>query len=154
MDRVVDIKRYWTNVIKGVGEFQQIANAENPEFNNLTGCLTRLLSDTFINDATEYGVERWEKILNIIPPIGSSLDDRKVQVLTLLNIKLPYTYRMLENAVKSIFGEDNYTMSINNETYILNLEANFTSDNQYRDVCNLFQNVVPENLVRKVVKRS
>lgn len=154
MNREIDIKRYWTGVVKGIDEFKQIANAENPEFNSLTGCLTRLLSDTFVNDATEYGVKRWEKIFGIIPAVNENLEDRKIKILTLLNIKLPYTYKMLDNAVKSIFGEDDYTMFINNETQILTLNALFESDNEYQDVCTLFQNVVPKNLDIKVIRRD
>lgn len=154
MNREIDIKRYWTGVIKGIDNFKQISNAENPEFNELTGCLTRLLSDTFVNDATENGIKRWEKIFGIIPAVDDSLEDRKIKILTLLNIKLPYTYKMLDNAVKSIFGEDDYTMFINNETQTLTLNALFESDNEYQDVYTLFENVVPKNLDINIIKRD
>ncbi len=152
MDRIIDIQNYWTSLVKGIGDFKQIAVAENPEFNDLTGCLTILLADTFINDATENGVKRWEKILNIIPLPSQSLEDRKIKILTVLNIKLPYTYRMLENAVRSIFGEGKYTLSINNETSTLTLKAYFQTENQFVEVNNLFENVVPKNLDINIIR--
>ncbi|MBO5704556.1 MAG: DUF2313 domain-containing protein [Alphaproteobacteria bacterium] len=145
-----DIRNYWTAMVKGVGEFQQIAVAENPEFNSLTTCLTRLLNDTFIKDATEYGVKRWEKILNIIPGADDTLDDRKAKILSLLNLTLPYTYKMLDGVVASIL--DDYTMYI--REYTLTLEATFKSDNEYHDILNLFGHVVPKNLIINIIRRD
>lgn len=145
-----DIKQYWTSVVKGIGEFQQIAEAENPEFNELTGCLTRLLNDSFVKDATEYGVKRWESILNIIPNPGETLDDRKVKILGLLNMTLPYTYKMLDGVVASILDE--YTMYI--REYTLTLDTVFKSDNEYRDINSLFEQVVPKNLMINIIRRD
>lgn len=144
--------KYWTSVVKGIGEFQQIAVAENPEINELTGCLTRLLNDSFVKDATEYGVKRWESILNIIPSPNDTLDDRKVKILSLLNMTLPYTYKMLDGVVESILGAGNYEMYI--REYTLTLETNFRSDNEYRDVQNLFEQVVPKNLIINIIRRD
>lgn len=144
--------KYWTSVVKGIGEFQQIAIAENPEFNELSACLTRLLNDSFVKDATEYGVKRWESILNIIPNPNDTLDDRKVKILSLLNMTLPYTYKMLDGVIESILGAGNYKMYI--REYTLTLETNFRSDNEYRDVRNLFEQVVPKNLIVKIIRRD
>lgn len=144
--------KYWTSVVKGIGEFQQIAAAENPEFNDLSACLTRLLNDTFVKPATEYGVKRWESILNIIPTPGDTLEDRKVKILSLLNITLPYTYEMLDGVVESILGAGNYEMYI--REYTLTLETSFKSDNEYHDVLNLFGYVVPENLITNIIRRD
>lgn len=144
--------KYWTSVVKGIGEFQQIAVAENPEVDELKGCLTRLLNDTFVKTATEYGVKRWESILNIIPSPDDALDDRKVKILSLLNMTLPYTYKMLDGVVESILGEGNYEMYI--REYTLNLDASFKSDNEYHDILNLFGHVVPENLIVNIIRRD
>lgn len=144
--------KYWTSVVKGIAEFQQIAVAENPEFDELKGCLTRLLNDGFVKDSTEYGVKRWEYILNIIPGADDTLDDRKVKILSLLNMTLPYTYKMLDGVVESILGEGNYKMYI--REYTLTLEAKFKSENEYRDILNLFEHVVPKNLIINIIRRD
>ena len=147
-----DIQKYWTAVVRSVGEFQQIAVAENPEFNDLSACLTRLLNDSFVKDATEYGVKRWESILNIIPNPNETLEDRKIKILSLLNMTLPYTYKMLDGVVESILGEGNYNMYI--KEYTLTLETNFKSDNEYRDIQNLFEQVMPKNLIVNIIRRD
>ncbi len=147
-----DIRKYWTRVVRGITEFDAIATAENPEFNSLRDCLTRLLNDTFVVDATEYGVERWEDLLNIIPAAGQTLEDRKVKILTYLNVKLPYTWRMLEGTLKGIIGADNFTLTLDNSILKLTLKAKFASLNQKRDVTELLHNVVPKNLFIEVVE--
>ena len=148
----IDIRKYWTSAIRGDDKFDAIATSENPEFNELGDCLKRLLNDTFVQDSTEYGVGRWENMLNIIPTADQTLEDRKVKILTYLNVKLPYTWKMLEATLNSVIGSDNYTMSLNNQIYTLTLNAKFQSTNQKRDVVELLNNVVPKNLMIEVVE--
>ena len=146
MNREIDIRQYWTNIVKNIGEFQQIAEAENPEFNSLTGILTRCLSETFVKDASEYGVKRFEKMLDIIPVKSATLEERKVNILTLLNLKLPYTWRMLEGSIEAFVGEDNYTLSLDELGTVINLEVVVNSDIIYRDIINFLDNVLPKNI--------
>ncbi len=152
MDREIDIRQYWTRVVRGIGEFDAVAKAENPEFNSLAECLTRLLNDTFVTSATETGVERFEDILNIVPTAEETIEDRKIKILTYLNVKLPYTWTMLYNTLDAIF-EGNFTMSLNNQTYTLRLEAVFTSLNHKKDVVELLNGVLPKNLIIEVIEK-
>lgn len=146
-NRIVAIENYWAAVVGDSAEFQQIANAENPEFNKLSECIRQILQDSFINEATEYGVGRWEKILNISPELTDTLEDRKVRILTQLNIRLPYSWRVLQQMISSFTGENNFTMKYFNDISKLVIRINFTSDNQYVTVLNLLNNVVPQNII-------
>lgn len=145
--RVVAIENYWATVVGKTEEFQQIAIAENPEFNNLTTCIQNCLQDSFVHDATEYGVKRWETILNIVPEKTDSLEDRKIRILTQLNVRLPYTWRVLKQMIASFVGEGNYEMSYINDYSKLIIKIKVNSDSQYNTVLNLLKNVVPQNVV-------
>ena len=145
--RIIEIEKYWTAVVRETDEFQRIAIAENPEFNKLSECIRRVLQDSFIHDATEYGVGRWEKMLNIIPETTDSLEDRKIRVLTQLNVRLPYTWRVLQQMIASFVGEGNYEMSYINDFSKLIIKIKVDSDSQYYAVLNLLRNVVPQNVV-------
>lgn len=146
-NRVVAIENYWAAVVRDTDEFQQIAIAENPEFNKLGECIRRILQDSFIHDATEYGVKRWETMLNIVPEKTDTLEDRKVRILTQLNIQLPYTWRILQQMIASFVGEGNYEMDYINDYSKLIIKIKVTSDSQYTTVLNLLKNVVPQNVV-------
>lgn len=144
-DRIVEIEKYWTRVVRDTAEFQQIARALNPEFNLILGCIYRILKDAFIADATEYGVSRWEKILELPVSPSATLEERKVQILTYLSIRRPYTIRVLKHMLSAIMDEDSYTLNINNDTSTMTVKI---ADDKYRaDVQLLMQRVLPQNLI-------
>ena len=145
--RIIAIENYWAAVVRETDEFQQVAIAENPEFNKLGECIKRVLQDSFIHDATEYGVGRWEKMLNIVPELTDTLEDRKIRVLTQLNVRLPYTWRVLKQMISSFVGEGNYEMNYINDYSKLIIKIKVDSDSQYYTVLNLLKNVVPENVI-------
>lgn len=145
--RVIDISKYWIPIIRKTTNFQQIAAAENPEFNLLVEKLNALEKDGFIPTATEYGVKRWEQILGLVASDGMTLDERKAQILNYLNVKTAYTIRTLRQMLAAIVGEGNYTMHIDNDTQTLHLA--FTSEvwnTKMNEVESLLKRVLPMNL--------
>lgn len=145
--RIIAIENYWASVVRNTAEFQQIANAQNPEFNLLLDCIRRILQDAFVNDATEYGIERWEKMLNIVPALTDTLETRKVRVLTYLSFKTPYTWRTLEQMILSYVGENNYTMKYVNDTSTLTIKIRTNDTNQYDLIATLLKEVLPQNII-------
>ena len=144
-DRIIEIERYWTSIVRDTAEFQQIAAAINPELNKLLKCLYDILKDGFINDLTENGVKRWEKILELPVASTATLEERKVAILTYLSIRRPYTIRILRNMLSTIMGEGNYSLNINNDTSTLHIKL---TDDKYRaDVLLLMQRVLPQELI-------
>lgn len=147
-DRVIEIENYWTRIVRDTAEFQQIAATENPELNALLQCLYNILKDGFINDLTEYGVSRWEKILELPVASTATLDERKVVILTYLSVRRPYTIRILKNMLSAVMGEGNYSLNINNDTSTLSITL---VDEKYRaDVLLLAQRVLPQNLILNI----
>lgn len=147
--RTVNIEEYWTHIVKRTAEFGQIAVAENPEFNRLSECVYRVLSDSFIQDATAYGVSRWEKILGLAVNDGMALDDRKAVILTYLSINRPYTWRVLKQMLVNYLGENNFTLTLDNETQTLHMSMSASAMKKLDDVNQLFNRVLPRNLVIK-----
>lgn len=145
--RIIEIEKYWADVVRNTAEFQQIANAQNPELNKLVECIQRILQDAFINDATEYGVERWEKMLKIAPALTDTLETRKVRVLTYLSFKTPYTWRTLEQMIVSYVGENNYTMNYVNDTSVLTIRVRTDDINQFELIGTLLKEVLPQNII-------
>lgn len=146
--RTIDISNYWITIIKDTAQFGQIAVAENPEFNRLSECIFQALEDSFIHSASEYGVKRWEKMLQIAPSAGETLEERKARILTYLNLKLPYTWRVLKQLIEGIVGAGNYELTFDNDTQTLKLDFGGSVTLATIDsVKDLLGRVVPENLV-------
>lgn len=72
-------------VIKQIREMQQIARAEDIEFEKLKILTTEVIRNMFIFTANETGVARFEKILGITPKAAQSLDDRKLFIVSMMN---------------------------------------------------------------------
>lgn len=146
-DRIIEIENYWARVVRDTAEFQQIADAENPEFNTVLKCLYNILKDGFINDLTENGAMRWEKILELPVSSTATLEERKVQILTYLSIRRPYTIRVLRAMLSAIMGEGNYTLNINNDTSTLTIALASTVEHMREKIDELCARVIPQNLV-------
>ena len=147
LDRVVEIQNYWTSIIKNTGEFQQIAISQNPEFNKILDCIKKALQDNFIQEATEYGVGRWEKILKIIPEENATLDDRKIKILTQLSYSRPYSWRVLKKLLTSFVGENNYSLKLINDTSTIIIRVKAKSKVQFDEISVLISNIIPQNLI-------
>lgn len=146
--RTVKIEEYWPLIVKNTEEFGQIATAENPEFNRLAECIYNVLKDGFIQDATEYGVSRWENMLGLAVTPDMSLEDRKVAILTYLSVKLPYTWRVLKQMLTGLLGEDNFEMALDNDTQTITIGFGLsTTQSQIASVNALMERVVPKNLI-------
>lgn len=144
--REVKIEEYWPQIVKDTAEFGQIAVALNPEFNKLAKCIYEVLNESFVATASEFGVSRWESILGISPAAGDTLDDRKARILTYLNIKLPYTWRVLKQMLTEFLGEDGFTMDYVNDTATLTIWHRADADAN-ATVENLLSKVLPMNVV-------
>ena len=146
-NRTIDVSDYMPPVVRDTDEFKQIAAAENPEFNELQQRIAQILQDAFVETATEYGVRRWESMLNLIPENGDTLDARKVRILTYLNIHRPYTWRVLKQMlVPFLGGEDKFVMEYVNDEGKLVLHTDRLDDAMLAAVNNLLERVLPQNI--------
>ena len=142
----IDLKDYWPLVTKKILEFEKIADAENPEINNLWAAHKDVLDNQFIKTLTEEGCKRWESILNIVPMGTDTLDDRRFRILARINADLPFTFKQLENMLYALCGDD-YTCELINNDYKLVVRLALGVRRQYDEVSSLLKKVVPANLL-------
>ncbi|OSA89563.1 UNVERIFIED_ORG: hypothetical protein B2H93_15995 [Clostridium botulinum] len=147
MDRQIDISNYVPKILQEFKEFKTVTNTENPEIKLLWSTLEDAFNDQFINDATENGVKRWESILKIVPKGTDSLDFRKFRIITRLNERLPYTYRLLEQQLTTLCGKDGYHLELKNKEYTLIVKIALTAKSNLDDVGDLLNRTVPANIV-------
>ena len=67
MIREVDLASYLPAFMQNYKEPVAALEAENPEFQNLWQGAERALNNHFISTADEYGLSRYEKLLDIRP---------------------------------------------------------------------------------------
>ena len=138
---------YLPPVIKNAAEFEAIMEAIQPEFVDVETAIINAFNDTFVNDATEVGVKRWESMLKIVPKSVDTLEDRKFRILARLNEQLPYTFRSLDDRLITLCGQNGFTMELFNDIYTLKVRIELVVKGQYEAVEQLLKRIVPANLV-------
>ena len=131
-------------------EMRQIMSAEQPQVDNLWSAADNAFADQFILDATEYGVSRWEAMLQIHPKDTETLDERKFKILTLLNQELPYTMRGLERSLTKLCGATGYSIVLNENEYHIEIRLVSTNKNNYEAVKEMVQKMIPANMTQLV----
>lgn len=79
------IINHYPPVIRQIKEIQQIARAEDLEFEKLKAVTTQVIRNMFVFTADETGVKRFEKVFKITPKASQSLEDRKAYILSMMN---------------------------------------------------------------------
>ena len=107
------LKDYWPRCLQDLVEFQQIANAEQPEFETALDDVRTAADDFFLATLSEYGCQRWEAIMGLHAADGDTLEARRERILIKYLDQLPYTYRTLLKYLKTI--TDDFTDMSRNE---------------------------------------
>ena len=131
-------------------EIKAILQAEQPEIDALWSSVEKTFADQFIVDATEYGVMRWESMLNISPKATDTLDERKFRILTRLNQKLPYTLTRLREILTTLCGNDGFVIELQANQYHITIKLGVGNHNNYQAVNDLLYNMIPANMTRYV----
>ena len=131
-------------------EIKKIMEAEQPEIDDLWEKCADALDDQFVLSATENGVKRWEKIMNIISKDTDTLDERKFRILTKMNQELPYTMTKLKESLTVLCGEGNFSIDLQSADYHIEIRLALTNKNNYDDVVDLLSKMIPANLTQWV----
>jgi len=145
--RLID---YIPPILRDIREFLAIMQSEQPEVENAWSAADDLWENQYISSAGELGVSRWESILGITPKATATLDERKFEILAMLNAKLPYTMTELKKQLSMLCGDDGYSVELDNDGYTLMVLLALTAKNNYNAVVSLLEEIAPANLILTV----
>lgn len=150
MRKTMDIVKYWTPFVRSCLEFQALARIENGALEDVWENTDRAFAEQFIDTATEYGIGRWEKMLQITPKASDDMVVRRFRVLAKINETLPFTYRALEKQLSILCGERGYQLQLFPHEYRLTVKIDLTVKKKYEEVAAMLKRIVPANLVMDV----
>jgi hypothetical protein len=149
----MSIKDLWPPIMQELKEFQKIAEIEDVFIEKLWQEIENIVDDQFIQTATEKGIARREKMLNVSPFADDTLETRRFRVQGVWNDKLPYTYRVLLERLDSLCGPDGYVIELDAGQYSLNIKIELTKKRMFDEVVRITRQMVPANLVITVELR-
>ena len=137
---------YIPDVLKDYIEINAICNSEDIEILELNKKIDILKNDTYIKEASVIGVERFEKIYNLIPLPQDSLLTRKKRIINKITNRLPYSYRWLVNKLNILVGEGNYILNLNTDEYDLLINISGITSEQLESFRNDMKFMLPANI--------
>ena len=142
------LKEYWPRYLQELIEFQQIAGAEQPEFEKAVSDVKSAADDFFLVSLSEYGCERWEKILGLSAAPGDTLQDRRDRILIKYLDQLPYTYRTLLKYLATV--SEDFTVTLNENAYDLYIRIRLEGYAQRDALAATLGQMIPANLVLRL----
>lgn len=144
--RIIDYLPY---VLREVVEYRELMEAEQPELAALWAAQDAVLADQYVVTATAYGIGRWEAMLGIYPKDTDGLEMRRARILSLLQLKLPYTKRWLANWLNDLCGAGNYDLAITAYTIVIDLGYDQIPEAEKlaEDIYTMLAAVRPANMV-------
>lgn len=142
------LKEYWPRCLQELIEFQQIANAEQPEFEAALDDVRTAADDFFLSTLSEYGCQRWEAIMGLSVAPGDALEARRERILIKYLDQLPYTYRSLLKYLKTV--SDDFTVTLDNQAYDLFIRIRLEGYSQRDALVATLGQMIPANLVLRM----
>lgn len=141
------INSYLPKILQDVEEFKVINSNLDMELTDITQLITNIQKEAIIQTATEYGIKKWENALGIIPTDNESLDVRRFRINNILNSKLPYTLRWLQNKLTEIVGSaSGWTLNMNYQDHTITIILSGLDTNLMLEVQKQLRNSIPANM--------
>lgn len=132
--------------LRKYAEFQGITTGEQPEFELVWDSEQEVFDNQFIDTASNYGLSRWEKMLNIFPKGTDTLETRRARIKTKLNNFVPYTIRVLAQMLTAISDGEPFELTLEPGTYFLSITTHWGASGQIEGLEYLINNIVPMNI--------
>lgn len=146
-ERKVDLVSYLPPFVAEYKEINATLTAENPEFEIAWDAANRVLYNEFIATADEYGISRFEKILNIFPSVEDTLESRRARVAARWFTSIPYTEKVFLEKLITLCGENNFTLTKAYENYRIELEVDLELFGQVEELERIIDTMLPCNMV-------
>ena len=146
MDR--PIEGYFPSCLRGIREFEKLAETENVEFDALWRELDRLHENLFVDSANEDGTKRFEQFLSIPTVTSDGLGVRKFRILSKLNNQLPYSMGWLVNKLETAFGgAQEFTIERDAAAHELSIEVDMVHAETLVSLYNDLRQSIPANMI-------
>ena len=143
-ERLVDLLRYLPPYLQEYVEMYHLITAENPEFKFVAGNCKKVLNNTFIMYCDKDGIQRFEKLLNIVGSNDETLEFRQSRVMIRWNDSVPYTLKALTNKLVAMQGNNDIQIILNG--YSISIITHMDNAGQSESLWDLFDTMIPCNM--------
>lgn len=147
--RDIDISQFAVPLTRDARDIQEVYRVENIELQALWNLMIDIFKEEYIYTASDYGLDAWEKILDITPINLKDIQGRRNEILSVLIGQRPFTMPKVQEMLDFKYGEGVVTHSVNSNKYEYWLD--FKPGNEYLlfNVWEYVEPIIPKNLLIK-----
>ncbi|MEC0721285.1 YmfQ family protein [Bacillus haynesii] len=123
MSKIDEMAFHLPPYLTEIREIQEIITAEAPEFEKQNQEIFDMTDQLFVTTAT-WGLDRWEKILNVRREASDGVDIRRARLLTKMSNIPPITSRSIERAVNAFLKQPSASVRLTAGRYHFLLSVN------------------------------
>ncbi len=140
------VHRFRPSVTRGNLTFDTLYDIEHNESENINDGVKNVFDNSFIKTADIDGVKRFEKIYRINGNRNDGIEVRKEIVYNSMIYRPPFTRQRLYLLLKNVFGEGNFTYTIDIENFSVTISIPPTNVSMYENYIRKVRDIVPANL--------
>ncbi len=153
MIREVDLVSYLPPFLAEFKELSAALEAENPEFILVWDSINKVLKNEFIETADEYGLSRFEKLLNLLPFAEDTKESRRARIRARWFDAIPYTLKSFIARLTALCHDADFTITKKYEQYRIEIYTNLELFGQIDELQRIIDNVLPCNIVVASINR-
>lgn len=118
------VRKYFPTVYDDVLEIKELSATEDATLAEVNTNVEDVINNEFVVTANSKGLEKWEKLLNIIAnPATETLEFRRDRIINRFSMSQPFTKITLRNQLDILLGEGEYELDIVYNDYLVELVA-------------------------------
>lgn len=158
MENQTKLIKYLPEFLRDIREYKALTAVEDYEITLLWKGVEEAFDNQTVDTATEYGIGRLEKIMNINPK-SMNMNERKTEIKTRLGQQLPYTEYTLRNTLNEFCGSriskhneilDGYKLEVRPEEYTLKVLISLWNKNKKSVIDAMVRQMCPANMLCEV----
>lgn len=123
----------------------ELLKAEAPEFEKQNNSIFDLADQLFVTTAT-WGLERWEKILNVPRESGDTDEIRRLRLISKMSNIPPATYRAIEHALNRFLKNPSAQVRLLPREYRFNIDIDIDDMQHMSELIETLENMKPAHL--------
>nr|WGD93045.1 YmfQ family protein [Bacillus subtilis] len=145
MSKLDEMTAYLPPFLTKLKEMAELLQAEAPEFEKQNNSIFDLTDQLFVTTAT-WGLERWEKILNVPRESGDTYEIRRLRLISKMSNIPPATYRAIEHALNRFLKNPSAQVRLLPGEYRFNVDIDIDDMRHMSELIETLENMKPAHL--------
>lgn len=140
------VERFAPDIMKDNETMKSLYSVERETISQLHTDIDMVIDNTFFISLNYYGIQKWEKVLELESNADLDLNIRRELLLTKRRFRPPFTRQNLQKTLESIWGKGNFTFEIYPNKFELIIDIHTNSPDVYLKFQQYIRSLIPANM--------